>query len=84
MDSVVSFELDYDWISPIIFNDHELFFPQSIQLTHIRIRLCYFDDCICLLKQLGQQLYSFIVNIVHVDGTQLSLIYKIPSVSNIY
>jgi hypothetical protein len=84
MRSVVSFELDSDWLSPSIFNDRELFFPQSIQLTHIRIRLCYFDDCICLLKQLGQQLYAFIVSIVYVDGTEFRLICKIPSVSNIH
>ncbi|CAF1116750.1 unnamed protein product [Rotaria sordida] len=79
MRSIVSFELDDGCILPNIFYDRE-FFPQSIQLTHIRITLCYFEDCICLLKQLGQQLDSFIVSIVYVDGTELRLMFKISSI----
>ncbi|CAF5108719.1 unnamed protein product, partial [Rotaria sp. Silwood1] len=79
MRSMVSFELDDDCILPNIFYDRE-FFPQSIQLTHIRITLCYFEDCICLLKQLGQQLDSFIVSIVYVDATELRFMFKIPSI----
>ncbi|CAF3597026.1 unnamed protein product [Rotaria sp. Silwood1] len=37
--SIVSFELDDDYILRDAFNDDELFFAQSIQLTHIRITL---------------------------------------------
>jgi hypothetical protein len=84
MRSIVSFEFDDACILPNIFADHELFFPQSNQLTHIRITLFYFDHCISLLKQLGSQVYSFTVNILYVDGTKRTLLYKIPSVSNIF
>ncbi|CAF1155641.1 unnamed protein product [Rotaria sordida] len=57
--------------------------------THLRIMPCkrnpktgtpYTLDCICLLKQLGQQLDSFIVSIVYVDGTELRLMFKISSI----
>jgi hypothetical protein len=83
MRSIVSFELDDDCILPNIFNDRELFFPQSIQLRHIRITLCYFDHCIYLLKQVGPQLYSFIVSILYADDTRIDAISAIPLVSNI-
>jgi hypothetical protein len=80
MHSIVSFELDDACILPSIFDDRGLYFPQ---LTHIRITLCYFDHCICLLKQIGSQLHSFAVNIVYVDSTSFLRIYQIPTVSNI-
>jgi hypothetical protein len=83
MRSIVSFELDDACILPNIFDNRELFFPESNELTDIRITLYDFDHCISLLKQLGSKLYSFVVSILYVDGTRRSLIYKIPSVSNI-
>ncbi|CAF1415693.1 unnamed protein product [Rotaria sp. Silwood1] len=75
--SIISFELDDDCVLPHVSNDYYLFFPQSIQLSHIQITLCYVDDCICLLKQLGPQLYSLIVSIVYVDSTTTCIISKI-------
>ncbi|CAF2390737.1 unnamed protein product [Rotaria sp. Silwood2] len=78
MRSIVSIEVDDGCILTNLFNDHELFFPEAHQLSHIRITLCYFNDCICLLNQLGTQLNSFSVSILYVDDTERCLIYKIP------
>jgi hypothetical protein len=83
MHSIVSFELDDTCILPSKFDDRGLYFPQSNQLTHIRITLRYFDYCICLLKQIGSQLHSFSVNIVYANNTRFLRIYQIPTVSNI-
>jgi len=62
--SIISFELDEDCILPYLVNDDDLFFPQSSHLTHIRVTLRHFDDCILLLTQLGSQLHSFAVSLV--------------------
>jgi hypothetical protein len=67
MRSVISFELDEDCILPTIVNDEDLFFSQSSHLTHIRILLCYFNDCIHLLNQLGAQLHLFDVSFTHTN-----------------
>jgi len=83
MHSIVSFELDDACILPSIFDDRGLYFPQSNQLTHIRITLYYFGQCIILLIQIGSQLHSFAVNIVYADNTRFLRIYHIPTVSNI-
>jgi len=64
MRSILSFELDEDCILPRLDSDGDLFFPQSPHLTHIRITLREFDDCIRLLNQLGSQLQSFAVSFV--------------------
>jgi len=56
MRSLLSFELDDACILPNVFNGDQLYFPQSIQLTHIQITLCYFEHCTRLLKQLDPQL----------------------------
>lgn len=63
--SVISFELDQDYILPRLVSDDDLFFPQSPYLTHIRVTLRFLDDCIYLLNQLGAQLHSFAVSLVN-------------------
>ncbi|CAF1371745.1 unnamed protein product [Rotaria sordida] len=83
MRSIVSIEVDDGYMLSNIFNDHKVFFPQSNQLTHIRITLCYFEDCVGLLEQLGTQLYLFNVSIVYVNCIEKCLVHKIPSVTNI-
>ena len=75
IDSIVSFELDDVCILPTIFYDRNSYFSQSNRIT-----LRYFDHCIFLLKQIGSQLHSFAVNIVHADGTRFLRIYQIPTV----
>jgi hypothetical protein len=58
MRSVVSFELEDKCVLSSKPNDDELCFSQSIQLTHIQITLCQFD-------QFGSQLQSFSVTLIH-------------------
>ncbi len=83
MRSIVSFELDDDCIFPTIIDANGLFFPQSIQLTHIRITLNEFDDCVYLLNQLGSQLCSFTISLVHVYLHKVNM-SQIISVNNIF
>ncbi|CAF4407326.1 unnamed protein product [Rotaria sp. Silwood2] len=64
--SIIFFEFDPDCGLSIRSGDEGLFFSQSPNITHINITLRQFDDCICLLNQLGSQLYSFTVTIIHV------------------
>ena len=66
-----------------IFADDEWRFHQVTPLTHIRISLLNFDQCIHLLNQLGSQLHSFIVTIVLVSNYQSPALSKIRSVSRI-
>ncbi|CAF4473209.1 unnamed protein product [Rotaria sp. Silwood2] len=84
MRSIVWFELDDDCILPNVFNDDRLFFPQSIQLTHIRITLYEFPDCVHLLNQMGTQICSFSVTILCVDRSEVDIISKIRSISCLY
>ncbi|CAF1060378.1 unnamed protein product [Rotaria sordida] len=88
------FQRFYSHVLPRIFNNILTFIEKNSgkifpNLTHLRIMPCkrnpktgmpYTLDCICLLKQLGQQLDSFIVSIVYVDGTKLRLMFKISSI----
>ncbi|CAF1294371.1 unnamed protein product [Rotaria sordida] len=80
MRSIVSFELDDDYILPHLMNSDGLFFPQSIQLTHIRITLREFDLCVYLLSQLGSQLCSFAISILFVSVHKVN-ISQIASIS---
>ncbi len=80
--SIVTFELDDDCVLLDVFNDSWLFFPQSIQLTDIRVTLFQFDHCICLLNQLDFQLCSFAVSIMNVSLPNVDILSKIKSVSN--
>jgi len=81
MRSVISFELDEDCILPTLVNVNDLFFSQSSHLTHIRITLRYFNDCIHLLSQLGAQLHSFGVSFTHTDIRQYRTMSRITLVS---
>lgn len=83
MRSIVSLEFDNDCIFPVLINPDGLFFPQSIRLSHIQITLSQFGDCVRLLTQLGTQLRSFTVSIVHVYLLEADIISQILSVSNI-
>jgi hypothetical protein len=84
MRSIVSFELDDDCILSQGFDPDGLFFPQSIRLTHIRITLNYFRDCVRLLNELGSQLCSFTISVVYVrHDDKFDTISQIASVSNV-
>ncbi|CAF3926498.1 unnamed protein product [Rotaria sp. Silwood1] len=78
---VISFELDKDYILPTLVNDDNLFFPQSSHLTHIRITLRYFNDCILLLNQLGAQLHSLSVSVTLINIRQYRTISRMTSTS---
>jgi len=80
---VQSFELDDNCMLSGTLNDRELYFPQAIRLTHIRISFWNFDLCVHLLIQLGSQLQSFTVTIATVTEHQHRLNSEIRSVSNI-
>ncbi|CAF1467634.1 unnamed protein product [Rotaria sordida] len=81
MRSIISFELDEDCVLPRLVSDDDLFFPQSPHLTHIRVTLRYFDDCIHLLNQLGSQLYSFTVSLVYSSIRESNMISRMTSIS---
>jgi hypothetical protein len=82
MRSIVSFELDHDYILTDVLNDDGLFFPQSLKLTHIRITLCRFEHCVRLLNQLGSQLCSFSVSIIYVYIRDSNVLSEMASVNN--
>ncbi|CAF1230576.1 unnamed protein product [Rotaria magnacalcarata] len=81
MRSIVSLELENDCILPNIINPDGLFFPQSIRLSRIQITLNRFGDCVRLLTELGTQLCSFAVSIVHVYLQKADIISQISSIS---
>jgi hypothetical protein len=82
--SIVSFELDDDFVLPDVLNDDRWSLSQSTQLTHIQITLYYFEHCINLLKQLGSQLCSFTVSVIFVTILYVGILSQIESVINIY
>ncbi len=81
MDSIISFELDEDYVLPKLKADDELFFSQSPHLTHIRVTLHCFDDCIRLLNRLGSQLHSFAVSLVHTSILESNTVSQMTSVN---
>ncbi|CAF2749896.1 unnamed protein product [Rotaria sp. Silwood2] len=81
MRSVESFDLDDNCILTETFDDHPIRLDQVIRLTHLRISVWNFDQCVHLLNQLGSQLYSFTVTIGYVFQDNLNLISKIRSIS---
>lgn len=83
MSSITSFEFDSDCAVPIPADYHRFFFPQSNNLTHISITFRRFDDCVRLLNQIGAQLHSFDVNIMHVHLSQGLDLSQISLVSNL-
>ncbi|CAF0770041.1 unnamed protein product [Rotaria sordida] len=80
MSLITSFEFDPDCVISIPSSDEKLFFPQTSHLTHISITFHQFGDCVRLLNQIGAQLHSFVVSMMHVylseelDLSQISLI----------
>jgi hypothetical protein len=83
MHSVESFELDDNCILTEGLDNDRLRFDQVTRLTHIRISLWNFDQCVHLLNQMGSQIHSFTVTIVHISEHQPDLISNIRSVSKI-
>ena len=84
MRSVQSFELDDNCSLVECLADRELRFDQVPRLTHIRISLWHFHQCIHLLKQLGSQLHSFTVTIGDVpeyDPTSSSQMRSVSKIS---
>jgi hypothetical protein len=80
MSSINSFEFDPDCVVTIPRSNKELYFPRSHNLTHLSIGFREFHDCVNLLNQIGAQLHSFDVKIMHVclseqlDLSQISLV----------
>ena len=84
MRSVQSFELDDNCILAQRLHDNQLRFGQVIRLTHLRISLWNFDQCVHLLNQLGSQLHSFTVTIGYVFENEPNITPEIISVSEIF
>jgi hypothetical protein len=84
MRSIVSFELDEDCVLPKLVSDDDLFLSQSPHLTHIRVTLNDFDNCIRLLNQLGSQLHSFAVNITYTVIRERDTTSRMASVNNYF
>ncbi len=82
MSTIISFEFDPDLIVTIPTSDKKLFFPQSHNLTHISITFHQFHHCIRLLNQIGAQLQSFVVSIIHVHLSKELDLSEISMVSN--
>jgi hypothetical protein len=80
--SINSFEFDPDCGIPILYGDEGLRFSQSPNLTHISITLRQFYHCVNLLNQLGSQLHSFAVSIVHIRLCENLDVSQLISVNN--
>lgn len=80
--TVVSLDLDDNCVFRIFPIEEGLLFTSHPHLTHIRIALRRFEDCIYLLSQLGKQLHSLFLTMVHVAGTEDQTIPDVTSVSN--
>ncbi|CAF1123221.1 unnamed protein product, partial [Rotaria sordida] len=71
MHSIQSLEFDENLILTIIFANGELYFDQLSRLTHLRITLWGFHQCLHLLNQLASQLHSFTVTISKISCPHL-------------
>ncbi|CAF4137121.1 unnamed protein product [Rotaria sordida] len=81
MHSIVNFEYDDDCALLVPSIDKGSLFPRSPHLTHVRVTLRKFDDCLRLLNQLGSQLCSFAVSIIHVIKKDEDILSQIKSIS---
>ncbi len=81
MRSIRSFEFDHNAALLVPVNHEKLFFAQSSCLTHVSITLRELPDCVRLLNQLGSQIHSFTVSIIHAYVGNEDVISKIESVS---
>jgi hypothetical protein len=84
MRSVQSFEVDDNFILAQTLRDNQLRFDQVIRLTHLRISLWNFDQCVHLLNQLGSQLHSFTVTLGDVFENEPNISPEIISVNEIF
>ena len=84
MRSIISFEFDHDCGLLVPRKDEGLFFAQSPYLNHVSVTLRRIPDCIRLLSQLGSQLHSFNVRMVHIYQDDDDLTSEIESVSCIF
>jgi hypothetical protein len=82
MSSINSFDFDPDCVVSIPPYDDEFCFPRSNNLTHISIAFRQFHDCVILLNQIGAQLHSFDVKIMHVRLSEQLDLSQISLVSN--
>jgi hypothetical protein len=82
MHSIVSIELDDDCVFAVRPSQERLFFPQSPHLTHVRVALYGFDDCVRLFNQLGRQLHSLSVKMLFVSQSANDILSEITSASN--
>ncbi len=80
MRSIHSFEFE-DNVALYLPDTNEKFFGQSFYLTHVSITLRILPDSVRLLNQLGSQLQSLTVNIVHVYPYEEDITSQIESVS---
>ena len=80
MESIVSFELENDWVLKLS-PDKELLFPGSPHLTTVHVTLMYYTDCIHLLRQLGSQLLSFTVRLIYIRSHETAVVSQLTSVS---
>lgn len=80
MESIVSFELEEDWVW-VLSCDKELLFPRSPHLTSVHITLMYYTDCVHLLRQLGSQLRSFAVRLIYIRSHETDVVSQLTSVS---
>ncbi|CAF4561599.1 unnamed protein product [Rotaria sp. Silwood2] len=81
MRSIQSFEFDENLMLTIRFTNRQLYFDQLSRVTHLRISLWSFNQCIHLLNQLDSQLHSFTVTVAKVFGNQFYLISEMKSIS---
>ena len=84
MRSIISFEFDHDCGLLVPLNNEGFFFAQSPYLNHVSVTLGRIPDCVRLLNQLGSQLHSFNVRIVHVYQGDDDITSEIKSVSYIF
>jgi hypothetical protein len=80
MKSIVSFELENDWVL-MLSCDKELLFPRSPYLTTVHVTLKSYTDCIHLLRQLGSQLRSFTVRLIYIRSHETDVVSQLTSVS---
>ncbi|CAF4382236.1 unnamed protein product [Rotaria sp. Silwood2] len=82
MDSIAFSKYDNDCALSVPSIDKGSLFPRSSHLIRVRVTLRKFDDCLRLLNQLGSQLSSFPVRILHVcKKDEDNILSQIKSIS---
>ena len=84
MRSIQSFELDDTCCLADYVGNNQSRFDQASRLTHIRISLCHFQECLLILNQLGSQLCSFTVTVTDVGEHEFFLSSLTRLVNKIY